>query len=681
MPEGVRTLLADVSLRIIELAPGEFINNFAQAAGEILKTDMLLVSRVKSKDAPVETYALYDRSGHIEYYTYPIAGTPCETVVDGAKPFSINCDVVKCFPEDKDLETIGLQAYAGVPLFDNAGKSIGLIAGLWRDGQGDLDLEMKVLEYFAPLVAKNMVDIEASERNALSVEGAASGAWYLDFESGLEYFSKAARRVLQCPSMPDCAPIYTFFDTLAPEDKRLLRASLAAYHRGDAPYDINFQITDRTGRKRWIRIAGKARRNLEGRIVAMGGDVSDISQMVEARRKAEAASQAKSTFLATMSHEIRTPMNGVMGMAALLCEADLPKEQHHQAQVIKKSGETMMTILNDVLDLSKIEAGKLDLESREFSPRDLVSEVVDLWSSSVGAKGLTLNVNVDETIPEKVKGDEMRLRQVLSNLMSNALKFTEEGSISIGLSADCDNDTARLRFVVEDSGIGMDKVQQAALFSAFSQADRTIARRFGGTGLGLAISDKIVRLMGGGFDVSSTPGEGTCFAFTISCPLVETGKTKSKKEKPADDAKNSQKKQSIMEILVAEDNEINRTVIQAFLSRLPVKLSFAHNGKEALDLASERPYDVILMDIQMPIMGGIEAVRMLRAQDGPCQNTPVIALTANAMDGDRQRYIDAGMDDYVTKPIEPQKLFQAIKKARQGRQAQVKGAPPASDAA
>jgi PAS domain S-box-containing protein len=667
--ESMHDLLASISLGILSLGGGNFIQNFANTAGKAIDADLLLVSRVKSKAVPVETYALYDKTQKMKQYSYPIIGTPCEQVVDNLRSFTVQDNVATCFPEDRDLETLGLHSYIGTPLFDEHGKAVGLIAALWKYARDGLQSELRALEYFAPIVARDMLQLESKARHELAIAGASSGYWYTDFEADMEYMSSAALRIFGQADAKEKAPRNTMLHTLPAEEQRIVVAAFEAYRLGEAPYDVNFRVVSKKGTTRWLRMTGKAKRNLQGRIIAIAGDITDISDLVEAKRASEAASKAKSDFLATMSHEIRTPMNGVLSMAGILSKADIPTQHKRQAEIIKKSGEAMMVILNDVLDLSKVEAGKLELETREFSPRELIEDVAMLWRDTLEQKGITFTVNFDDTVPQSIIGDDTRLRQVLTNLLSNALKFTETGTITLALETVENNGKPMLKFSVSDTGIGIAKAQRKRLFSAFEQANNSIARRFGGTGLGLAISNKIVRLMGGGFEVESTPGKGSTFSFMIevkaessSIPVENGTKAHANKQEEVGPAKSQETiKRSI---LIAEDNEINRSVLSAFLSRLPVNLTMVENGAKAVEMADAQPFDIILMDVQMPILDGVNATKQIRAGQGPCRHTPIIALTANAMPGDQKLYLDAGMTGYVSKPIDPEALFTALKTAK-----------------
>ncbi len=668
MDRDVRELLSDISLNLLAQGAGMLANHFVQAAGEALGADMLFLSRIKSKNHPVETYSFYDLDGALDHYNYDLAGTPCETVFDTGCPLAICKKVAACFPADTDLVELGLHSYAGVPLFDEEGVCVGLIVALWKNERDSLDRELKALTHFAPAVATSMLQLETEARTDLALAGSTSGLWHVDFEADMEYLSASARRIMGLSSLHAKAKRGTGFSAVFSEDYHVLEEAFRKYLRGEQPFDVSLRVQTDDGSLRWLRMTGKSQRNAKGRVIAMAGDVMDISELVEARHNAEAASQAKSEFLATVSHEIRTPMNGVLGMAGALVDSDIPLESKRQAQVIKKSGEAMMVILNDLLDLSKIEVGKLELEDRAFDPVEMLNEVAMLWRTTIENKNITFNIETVGDLPALVRGDDARLRQVISNLLSNALKFTPAGGITIRLEAKQDADTPQLRFSVTDTGIGIEKAQQEKLFSAFGQANSSISRRFGGTGLGLSISEKIVKLMDGEFTVTSEPGKGSTFSFTITAapigrdivgndaPAILPAPTKTELKKKLVEAA----VQNWQSILIVDDIKINRTVLKALLGSSSAELAEAENGEQAVELANAQKFDLILMDVQMPVLDGIIATRMIRDGDGASRDVPIIALTANAMPGDRQQYLDAGMNGYVSKPIDPKSLFKAL---------------------
>lgn len=379
-------------------------------------------------------------------------------------------------------------------------------------------------------------------------------------------------------------------------------------------------------------------------------------------QKAEASSQAKSDFLAMMSHELRTPMNAILGSAQLLKTLTLDDEQSEHVRTMIDGGEILMTVLNDILDFSKIEAGKLDISATNVDIRHLVRRLNRLWLSKANENGIDLICTVDDAVPSFVKMDGTRLRQILYNLLSNAIKFTTKGEVRLSVSVVGKKENmVTLRFDVTDTGIGITKAVQARLFNAFEQADKSTTRQFGGTGLGLAISQRLARLMGGDITVTSKERVGSCFTTKISAPVVNHITV------PQEDIENTSQSAPVqarrqLSILAAEDNALNRRVLAAFLKPLNANLSFAEDGEAALHILQSQAFDVVLMDIQMPKMDGTEVVMNLRAKKGPNQNAPVIAMTANALQGDRETYLSAGMDGYVPKPIDPGQLLSSISK-------------------
>jgi signal transduction histidine kinase/HPt (histidine-containing phosphotransfer) domain-containing protein len=352
----------------------------------------------------------------------------------------------------------------------------------------------------------------------------------------------------------------------------------------------------------------------------------------EKTREAEAAALAKSEFLAVMSHEIRTPMNGIIGMARLMLDEGMAPGQRTRLETLRHSAEALLAILDDILDFSKLEAGRIDFERIPFRPSEVVEEVLRLMGPRASEKGLNLSVRISPDVPEWVSGDPGRLRQVLLNLAGNAVKFTEVGEVAVHLTRRAEE----LEFSVIDTGIGLDEGARARLFRSFSQADASISRRYGGTGLGLAICKRLVEGQGGTIGVESDSGQGSRFWFRLDLPAAEV---------PAEIA---------LTVLLAEDNAINQMVARGFLQRAGHRVVIANNGAEAVDLiAAGGSFDLILMDMQMPEMDGLEATRAIRAMGGKAGSMPIIALTANALQSDEERCRAAGMNDYVAKPIDP----------------------------
>jgi signal transduction histidine kinase/CheY-like chemotaxis protein len=456
------------------------------------------------------------------------------------------------------------------------------------------------------------------------------------------------------------------FYMVHPDDRESVVAAWEAHEAGGGPYRAKYRLKRQDGREVWAFAAAEISRAEDGRALTLVGALVDITaskraegELTEQCDRAEAASRVKSEFLATMSHEIRTPLNGVLGMAQAMAQDELSEAQRHRLGVVQRSGEMLLGLLNNVLDVSKIESAKLELEIGQFDVASLCQEAIDTFAPLLANKDVILSLAIPPHVRGMYRGDAGRVRQVLTNLISNAVKFTDYGSVDVRVDRDGD----MLTIDVTDTGIGIAPDQHQALFEKFTQADASTTRRYGGTGLGLSISRQLAQMMDGSIELESQLGRGSTFRVALSLPrLGDEAQAECPEAAPAAGAPQTLQP---LRVLAAEDNEVNQLVLRTLLQQVGIEVVIVSDGRQAVEACSTETWDLILMDIQMPVMDGVTAARTIRSDEALAgrTRTPIVALTANVMTTQIEEYRQAGMDAVAAKPIELAKLLEAMEGA------------------
>ncbi len=493
--------------RIRAQSSEEFLKRVVVEGARAAGADYGFISQVKPETNSASTLVLYDKTGDLKGFSYLLEGTPCEVITNTREVFMQLDNVCTAFPHDQDLVDLGLSGYTGAPLLGHDGAFLGIFSFMFRGAHADPELINRIFLHFAPLIAAEMERSEAIERQTLALEGSGNGIWDWSREEGVVHFDDYCRKMLGYTreDLPDS--FESWLGVVHPRDREMVQTAVRDHIRREQVFDIKARMQHRDGDYRWFRARAQAVRSAEGRAMRVLGTLTDIDDLEQARRNALAASDAKSTFLTNMSHEIRTPMNAVMGMLQMLSRSEVSDEQQEWIEIAYGSAETLLTVLNDVLDLSRMEAGKIDVNLIDVNLQAVLNEIHRLFVPLAVQKGITLRLAPMSGV-SGVRVDPNRLRQIVNNLLSNAIKFTSSGSVEISVNA---MPNGRIRLSVADTGTGISEEVRKRLFQRFEQGDNSITRRFGGSGLGLAICKGLADRMDATLGVESDLGRGSTF--------------------------------------------------------------------------------------------------------------------------------------------------------------------------
>ena len=653
-----------------------FFDDLALFLAKHLQMEFVCIDRLEGDGLNATTLSVWHDGVFEDNVTYALKDTPCGQVV-GKQVCCYPASVIRLFPDDPVLQDLQAESYVGVTLWGQEGQPIGLIAVIGRGPLMHRERTEDTLQLVAVRAAAELerLDWEAALHRSQTMlarteQIARVGGWEWDVAHDKVTWSEELFHIFRlnpdggAPSFADHPNYY------AHDDMQRLKEAVELAVSCGTPYELELCAIRSDGVQRICLARGYTELGSGNKVTRLFGSLQDITeqklaeeQLLEANRQleaamlratelaaqAEAANRTKSEFLANMSHEIRTPMNGVLGMAQLLRYTNPSDEQADYLDNLELSCRNLLALINDILDLSKIESGKMELEYVDFSLQQSIKEVTTSQISLIRQKNLQLITTIQDQVPELLHGDALRLKQILLNLLGNAIKFTENGTITISVKVACSQDkTCTIRLEVSDTGIGMTSETVARIFNTFEQADNSTTRCFGGSGLGLSICRRLAELMGGTIRAESTPGKGSTFIVELPFAISELQFMPVKHlELPAAQG------EAGLKLLLAEDNTLNAATTVAMLKRFGHQAEVAPNGQAALELWHTGRFNAILMDIQMPVMDGCLAVSILRGQEQKTGgHIPVIAMTAFALQGDRERFLAQGFDGYISKPVD-----------------------------